>query len=470
MVTAQTQVLALKPEALEELRASFTGDLIGPEDQRYEEGRKIWNGEIDRRPGLIARPNGVSDVIAAVRWAREHDLLTSIRGGGHGVAGHALNDGGLVIDLQAMRGVWVDPASGTAVAQPGVSWGLFDHNTQAFGLATTGGLVTSTGIAGLTLGGGIGWLMRKYGLTIDNLLAVDVVTADGEFLTSGEDEYPELFWGLKGGGGNFGIATSFTYRLHEIGTTVLAGPIIYPMEDAPEVLRHYRDFLETSPNELTTIINLRLAPPLPFVPEELHGTPVAVVVVCYVGHVERGLEVVRPLREFGTPAADLVMLKPYLAHQSMFDAALPAGLHYYWKSWDLQAMNDAMIDVIVEHASRIASPHSAIPIYQLGGAVRWIGEDETAYSHRTAAHNVNINGVWEAGDSEPERHVEWARAFWDALAPFAAGVYVNFLGAEGEDRVRSAYGEAKHRRLVELKNRYDPTNFFRLNQNISPTA
>lgn len=470
VLTREMPDVQWKPEAVEQLRERFKGEVIDPADGRYEAARKIWNGAIDRRPGLIARATGTSDVIAAVRWSREHDVEVSIRGGGHGVAGHALTNGGLVIDLSAMKGVWVDPVSRTAVAQPGVTWGLFDHNTQAFGLATTGGLVTSTGISGLTLGGGIGWLMRRYGLTVDNLLAVDLVTADGEFLTAAEEESPELFWGLRGGGGNFGIATSFTYRLHEIGTTVVAGPIVYPMEDAAGVLGHYRDFIETGPDELTTLINLRLAPALPFVPEHLHGKPIVAVVVCYVGDVESGLEAVRPLREFGKPAADLVAPKPYLAHQAMFDAAVPPGLHYYWKSWDLRPMDESMIDVIIDHARQITSPHSAIPIYHLGGAVGRVRENDTAYSHRRAAHNVNINGVWEADDPQPERHIEWTRKLWEALTPFADGVYVNFLHEEGESRVRDAYGKEKFERLVGLKNLHDPTNFFHLNQNITPTT
>jgi FAD/FMN-containing dehydrogenase len=445
----------------------FAGELIAPGDESYDEARKIWNGAIDRRPALIARCHSADDVVAALRHARERDLVVAVRSGGHGVAGLAVCDGGLVIDLSAMRAVAVDPAARTARAQAGALWGDVDGATQEHGLATVGGIVTHTGIAGLTLGGGIGWLMRRYGATVDNLLGADVVTADGEILRASEDEHPELFWGLRGGGGNFGVVTSFDYRLHAVGPTVLAGPIYYDLEDAPEVLRHYRDYIAEVPDELTTILNLRHAPPLDFLPAEVHGQPVVAVIVCYAGDVARGEELLAPLRRFGSPIVDAVAPRPYVELQQLFNPAVPHGWHYYWKSWELPPLEDEAIDTIVEQAGKITSDRSYIIVFQLGGAVAR-GPD-TAFAQRDAAHDVNINAAWLPDDPEPERHVAWARGCFDALEPLAGGrAYVNFLGDEGADRVRAAYGEERYARLVALKRTYDPTNVFRLNQNIDP--
>ena len=461
------------PEAttsdLERLRDSLHGPLIQPGDKGYDEARSIWNGAIDRRPACIARCTGAADVVAAVRFARERDLEIAVRSGGHGVGGHALCDGGLVIDLSPMKGIRVDPALRTARAEAGVLWGELDRETQLFGLATVGGIVTHTGIAGLTLGGGIGWLMRKYGATVDNLLSADVVTADGEVVTASQEQNPDLFWGIRGGGGNFGIVTSFEYRLHPVGPIVLAGPIFHPLEDAPEVLRFYREFIADAPDELTTIFNLRAAPPLPFLPEGLHGKPIVMVGACYAGSPEDGAEVVRPLKQCGSPIVDLLEPKPYRALQSMFDPSVPHGWHYYWKSVELPPLTDGAIDTLVEHASALTSPKSYCIVFQLGGALGRVDEGETAFSQRGAAHNVNINAIWTEEDPEAERHIAWARDFFDAMQPHAGGhVYLNFLGDEGGDRVRQAYGAENYQRLVELKHAYDPTNLFRLNQNIAP--
>ena len=443
--------------------------LIGPDDEGYDEARAIWNGMIDRRPACIARCTGVADVVEAVRFARERELLVSVRAGGHGVGGHAICDGGLVIDLSPMKGIRVDPQARTARAEAGVLWGELDRETQLYGLATVGGIVTHTGIAGLTLGGGLGWLMRKHGATVDNLVSVDLVTADGEVLTASEDENPDLFWGVRGGGGNFGIVTSFEYRLHPVGPVVLAGPIFHAFEDAGEVLRFYREFIAEAPDELTTIFDLPGAPPLPFLPEDLHGKPIVMVGACYAGAPEDGIEVVRPLKEFGTPIADLLEPKEYTELQSMFDPLVPHGWHRYWKSVELPPLTDDAIDTLVEHASALTSPKSYCIVFQLGGALGRVGPDETAYGQRDAAHNVNINAVWTADDAEGERHVAWAREFFSAMQPHAGErVYVNFLGDEGADRVRQAYGARQYERLVELKRAYDPTNFFRMNQNIEP--
>jgi len=460
---------AIRDADVEELRSGFAGELVRPEDPGYEDARKIWNGAIDRRPGLIARCTGTADIIAAVGFARERDLLVAVRGGAHNVAGTALCEGGLVIDLSGMKGIRVDPENRRAWAQPGVLWGELDHETQTFGLATTGGIVTHTGISGLTLGGGIGWLMRKHGLTIDNLVSADLVTAEGEFVKASEDENPDLFWGIRGGGGNFGIVTSFEYRLHPVGPTVLAGPIFFPMDEAPRIIRFYREFITSVPDDYTSVLNLRLAPAVPFLPEELHGKPVIAVVSCYAGSIEEGEEVVRPLRQVAKPLVDLLAPKPYTTHQAMFNPTVPHGWHYYWKSQELPELSEGAADVLVEHSMRITSPLSYTVIFQLGGAVSRVGEDDTAYSHRDMGHNVNINGIWTADDEKADEHIAWTRDFHAALERHAPeAVYMNFLGDEGQDRVVAAYGEEKYERLVALKERYDPTNFFRLNQNIRP--
>ena len=462
---------ASAPERAEfaELGGSLRGDLLLPADPGYDAGRRIWNGAIDRRPACIARCTGGADVVAAVRFARERDLLVAVRSGGHGVGGLALCDGGLVIDLSPMKGIRVDPSARTARAEAGVLWGELDRETQLFGLATVGGIVTHTGIAGLTLGGGIGWLMRKYGATVDNLVSVDLVTADGELMTASEDSNQDLFWGVRGGGGNFGVVTSFEYRLHRVGPIVLAGPIFHALEDAPEVLRFYREFAAAAPDELTTIFNLRVAPPLPFLPQDVHGKPIVMVGACYAGPPEEGVDVVRPLKEFGSPIVDLLEPKPYLALQSMFDRSVPHGWHYYWKSLELPPLTDEAIDTLVEHCSALTSPRSYCIVFQLGGALSRVGQDVTAFSQREAAHNVNINTVWTEEDPEPERHIAWACHFFDAMQRHARGrVYVNFLGDEGTERVRAAYGDGVYERLTDLKRAYDPTNFFRLNQNIAP--
>ncbi|HET6623516.1 MAG TPA: FAD-binding oxidoreductase [Gaiellaceae bacterium] len=453
----------------ERLRDSVQGLVIGPEDERYDEARSIWNGAIDRRPARIVRCTGVADVAAAIRFARERELPLSVRAGGHGVGGHAVCDGGLVIDLSPLKGIRVDPARRSARAEAGVLWGELDRETQLFGLATVGGIVTHTGIAGLTLGGGIGWLMRKHGATVDNLLSADVVTADGQLVRASEDENADLFWGIRGGGGNFGIVTSFEYRLHPVGPIVLAGPVFYALEDAPEVLRSYRELIAAAPDELTTIFELSVAPPAPFLPEEVHGTQVVMVGACYAGSPDEGAEVVRPLKELGPPIADLLEPKPYTELQSMFDPMVPHGWHRYWKSVELPPLTDEAVDALVEHAPPVTSPKSYCIVFQLGGALSRVGEHQTAFSQRDAAHNVNINAVWTEEDPDAERHIAWARGFFDALQPHAGGrVYVNFLGEEGRDRVRQAYGERNYLRLVELKRAYDPTNVFRTNQNIEP--
>jgi FAD/FMN-containing dehydrogenase len=452
----------------EDLRERFRGPLLEPGDDGYDEARTVWNADIDRRPRLIARCLAVSDVIAAVRLARETELPVSVRGGGHGVGGHAVVEDGLMIDLSLMKGIHVDPARRTVRAQPGVLLGELDRECQAFGLATPAGIVTHTGIAGLTLGGGIGWLMRKHGATVDNLVSADVVTADSSFVTASADEEPELLWGLQGGGGNFGVVTSFELRLHPVGPTILGGAIGYPLEQAGDVLRAYRDVVTDAPEELTTILTLRLVPPLPVYPEELHGRPVVNVAACWAGDLERGEAVVRPLRELGTPAYDLLQPRPFLALQGMFDATVPWGWGYYWKSWELAALGDGAIDALVDAASRLPTAQTYVIVFQLGGALARVSEEATAYPQRDAAFNVNINGVW-TDPAERGAAVRWTRDAFEALRPYAGGrAYVNFMGEEEPERVRAAYGDRRYARLVALKRRYDPDNVFRLNQNIVP--
>jgi hypothetical protein len=453
----------------ERLAANFAGELVSEHDPGYETARRIWNGHVPRRPALIARCRGVADVIAAVRFCREHDLPASVRGGGHAVAGHALCDRGVVIDLSAMTGTRVDPLARTIELQGGCLNAHLDRESQAFGLAATGGIVSHTGIGGLTLGGGLGHLMRKYGLAIDRLRACDVVTADGEFLIASERENPELFWGLRGGGGNFGIVTNFTMALQPLGPTVLAGMVAWPMERAPEVLAFLREFIAVAPDEVGMMANLRLAPPLPIVPERLWGRPVVALVVTYAGPVDEGRQVLAPIRGLPEPAFDAVHPKPYVAHQQMFDAAYPHGRHYYWKAHKLGPLTDEIIDVVADHCTRITSPLSAVPVFSLGGAMARVPEESTAFPYRDASHDLNIVASWlpeQAGDAD--RHIEWVRGLFGALEPHSRGVYVNFTGDDAHERVRTAYTGRQWTRLTALKAKYDPTNFFRSNANIPP--
>jgi FAD/FMN-containing dehydrogenase len=455
---------------IQEFKARLRGELLRPGNAGYDPARAIWNGMIDRKPTLIARCTGAADVIEAVNFARDNQVLLAVRGGGHNIAGHALCDGGLVIDLSAMRGIHVDPKTRTARAQPGINWGDLDRETQVFGLATPGGVVSTTGVAGFTLGGGFGWLSRKHGLTVDSLRSVDIVTADGRSLTASETENPDLFWGVRGGGGNFGVATSFEFQLHPVGPTVMAGMLLYPMEQARDVLRFYREYTATAPDELGSTALLRVAPPAPFLPEHIHGKPVVGIVASYAGPVEEGERVLRPLKEFGTPVVDLIAPKPYVKHQAMLDAASPPRRHYYWKSDYLPGLSDTVIETAISYASRLSSPLTAVLLFQLGGAISRVDERSAAAGNRDAAFVYNIQSSW-LEPRESDRHIRWTREFWAAMRPFSTGgVYMNFLTAEeGEERIRAAYG-ANYDQLVALKNRYDPTNLFRVNQNINPTV
>ena len=447
----------------------FRGRLIGTDQADYDTARAVWNAAIDRHPRLIARCIGSADVVAAVRYARERDLEIAIRGGGHNVAGTAVCEDGIVIDLSAMRGVRVDPAGCRAWVQGGALWGDVDYETQAHGLATTGGIVSHTGVAGLTLGGGVGWLMRKHGLTIDNLLAANVVTADGELLRASEDEHPDLFWALRGGGGNFGVVTAFEFRLHAVGPSMLAGPILWDANDAGEVLRFYRDFIRDAPDELGTVVRFGTAPPLPVVPEDLHWRPVLIVGSCYAGPIEDGERVLRPLRACRTPLLDLVGPASYVGFQSALDSTVVHGWNYYWKSTHLPELSDDLIDVLAEHAFACLSPRSYAAMFHLKGAVSRVAEGATAFGNRQASHAITLDAVWRPGEEFGERDTAWTRRFFAALGRFREGVYVNFLGGdEDPGRVREAYGDSVYQRLVDVKRRYDPDNVFHHNQNIRP--
>jgi FAD/FMN-containing dehydrogenase len=467
-MSTAAEAAELDTVAFSQLENSFRGELVRPGDPFYDDRRKVWNGSIDRSPGLIARCTGVADVIAGLRFARETGQVAAVRSGAHSFPGQSVCDAGIVIDLGPMKGIRVDPEGRTARAQAGVLLGELDRETQAFGLALPAGIVTTTGLAGLTLGGGIGWLQRKFGLTIDQLLSVDLITADCEFVKASEDENPDLFWGVRGGGGNFGIVTEFEFRLSLLGPNVVAGPIFWPMEESPKVLRFYRDWIAEAPDELMTIVVHRKAPPLPFVPSELHGELIVGVVCCYAGPVEEGEKVVRPLKAFGSPVLDLCEPKPFLAHQAMFDPSFPHGWWYYLRSCDVAELTDDVIDITVDYSMRIRSTLTSFPIWQMGGAVSRVGDQETAFNGRGAGHTFNIVAATANAEGFEEER-DWVRGFWSALEPYHTSVYVNFLMEEGEERVRDAYGAEKYERLKTLKRKYDPENFFRLNQNIPPT-
>jgi FAD/FMN-containing dehydrogenase len=448
----------------------FRGQLITVEHADYDTARAVWNGTVDRRPRLIARCIGAADVVAAVRFARDHDLEIAIRGGGHNVAGTAVCDDGIVIDLSAMRAVWVDPAGRMARVQGGALWGDVDRETQAHGLATTGGIVGHTGVAGLTLGGGIGFLMRKHGLAVDNLLAAEVVTAEGSIVRASADEDSDLFWALRGGGGNFGVVTSFRFALHPVGPTVIAGPIFWAADDTVDVLRFYRDFATEAPDELGTVVRVGTVPPLPVIPKDLHWRPAIAVICCYASAVDDGERAVRALRRFRIPLVDLLSPTPYAAFQCALDDTVPHGWHYYWKATNLAGLSDDTIAVIADHAYAASSPRSYSAMFHMGGAVARVPDDATAYAGRDVAHNIIIDAATLPEESDEVAETAWARGFLQALQPHRGdGVYVNFLDSDDDtSRVREAYGERIYRRLAEVKAKYDPDNVFHHNKNIRP--
>jgi FAD/FMN-containing dehydrogenase len=457
------QAVTLSPrvvvDQVSELRSRVRGEVLAMADAGYDDARKVWNGMIDKRPAVIARCTGVGDIIAAVSFAREHDLLLAVRGGSHSAAGLAMCDDGLVIDLSRMKGMRVDPAARTVQAQAGLLWADLDPETQAFGLATTGGTVSNTGISGLSLGGGLGWLMGKHGLACDNLLSVDLVTAEGRFLTASDAEHADLFWALRGGGGNFGVATSFVFRLHEVGPTVLGGLVLYPLAQARSVLRFYRDFCADLPDEAEAYASILTSP---------DGQPLIALLLGYTGPLADGERVLAPARQFGSPVADLVGPMPYVKRQQLIDDLGVHGIHRYWKSGFVPHMTDEFIDLVVEQTKILPSPMTVIGFFYFHGAASRVDPQATAFGLRSAQWDFDIISQW-TNPAEAAIHVQWTREFWKLAEPYASGVYVNHIAEDEPGRVTAAYGPY-YARLVSVKNQYDPGNLFRLNHNIRPRA
>jgi FAD/FMN-containing dehydrogenase len=469
VATSDGGTTAIDESAIDRFRQAFKGELLGPGDAAYDEVRQIWNAMIQRRPALIARCSDASDVAEAVRFARSHGLLVAVRAGGHNIAGLALCDDGLVIDLSPMRAVRVDPDGRRADVEAGATLGELDAEAQRSGLATPLGINSTTGVAGLTLGGGFGWLSRAYGLTVDNLVAADIVTADGELVRASEDEHPDLFWALRGGGGNFGVVTRFEFRLHPVGPDVLSGLVVFPHAEAAGVLRRYRELIAQAPDELTVWAVLRKAPPLPFLPEEVHGTDVLALAICYAGKPADGEALVDSVRGLGSTYWEHVGAQPYAAWQQALDPLLTPGARNYWKTHNFRELSDSALDVIVEHAGRAPSPHCEVVVAALGGAVGRVPADATAYAHRDTPFLMNVHGRWEQPE-EDEAGLAWARGLFAAIEPYAAGsAYVNFLTEDESERVATAYG-SNYERLAQVKQRYDPQNLFRVNQNIRPAG
>jgi FAD/FMN-containing dehydrogenase len=464
--------ITLDANAVAAFKALLRGEVITPDSANYDEVRVISNAMHDKRPALIARCTGTADVIAAVNFARANHLVVAVRGGGHNVAGTGSCDGGIMIDLSAMTGVHVDAKARTVRAQGGATWGDVDRETQVFGLATAGGVVSTTGIGGLTLGGGLGWLRRKYGLSIDNVLSVEMVTADGEFVRASEIENAELFWGIRGGGGNFGVVTSFEFRLHPVGPTVMFCGVWYPAEDAKRILGVWRKFMESAPEELSSSAFFWSVPAIPDIPAALHNRRAIILGAVYSGAAEEGERVVQPLRELGVPLLDLSGRMPWTAVQSAFDPFFPKGKrHYYFKSRYLSNLNDETIDALIPNAVNPPVPSVLVVLWNYGGAMSRVGADATAFMGRSAPFLLSVDGIWD-DRADTDRVITYSRRFLAEMEPYSpGGLYVNFagLGEEGEDLVRAAYG-SHYARLVALKNKYDPTNLFRLNQNIKPTA
>jgi FAD/FMN-containing dehydrogenase len=458
---------AIDDTEVDGLAARLEGEILTAEDPGYDEARAVWNGMIDRRPDLIVRCAGADDVSAAVGFARDRGLEVAVRGAGHHIAGHSVCEGGLLIELSPMKRVDVDPKRRTARVGAGATLADMDGATQAHGLATPLGVNSTTGVAGLTLGGGFGWLSRMHGLTVDNLSAAEVITADGERLRASEDENSDLFWALRGGSGNFGVVTAFEYRLHDVGPEVLSGLIVHPFDDAREVLDRYREFADDAPDEVNPWFVVRKAPPLPFLPSEVHGRMILILPVFVAGDMDAAKPLVEPLRAIGKPIADVVGPHPYAGWQQAFDPLLTPGARNYWKSHNFPALDDGALDSIVEYSGRLPSDQTEIFVARMGGAMNRKPADATAYPHRDVEYLMNVHTRWE-DPGEDEGCVAWAREFFDTMARYATGsVYVNFMPTDETGRVKAAYGP-NYDRLAELKKRYDPDNFFHLNQNIAP--
>jgi FAD/FMN-containing dehydrogenase len=454
----------------EKFKSGFRGVLIEPGEPGYDEVRSVWNAMIDRRPGLIARCLGVADVALCVDLARQRGLTLSVKGGGHNISGLAVCDGGLMLDMSLMRGVWVDPVTRTARAQAGCLLGDLDRETQLHGLATVLGFVSNTGIAGLTLGGGFGYLTRRFGWTSDNVRFLEVVTAEGRVVRASENENQDLFWGLRGGGGNFGVVTGFEYRLHPVGPEVMAGAIAWTAAEAPDVLEMYRTVTEQSVPELTCAAVLRIAPPAPWLPADIHGQPIVVLFVCYSGPVDEGAAQVAPIKAFGSPVGDVVQRRSYVSQQSILDATQPKGRRYYWKSEFLPGLSSELLAKVIDNAKRIVSPHSGIILFPISGALKQLPEDHSPAGNRDAAVVLDIMASWESSKQDAA-NIEWARTSWQDMRRFSTGgTYVNFLTEdESAERIQAAY-RTNYERLVQVKTKWDPENLFRMNKNVRPRS
>jgi FAD/FMN-containing dehydrogenase len=462
------RALAVDPSLIDQLRGSVRGGLLVPGQYGYDEARALWNAMIDRRPAIIVRCLGSGDVLTCVNFAREHGMTLSIKGGGHNISGLAICNDGLMLDMSLMRGVWVNPNAGTARAQAGCLLGDVDRETQLHGLAAVLGFISTTGIAGLTLGGGFGYLTRQYGWSCDNLLSIDLVTADGRVMRASEDALADLFWGLRGGGGNFGVVTSFEYKLYPVGPEVVAGAIAWRAEDAPEVLEMYRVVAAQAPPGLTCVALLRKAAPVPWLPKQVHGQLIVTLVVCHTGPVSEAEAQVASIKAFGSPLGDIIQRRAYVSQQSLVDGTQPKGRRYYWKSEYLPRLEPELITKILEHAEHIESPHGAIALFPIHGALNRLPADHSAVGNRNAAWILNIMASWEEAQTD-DANIQWARTAWQDMRRFSTGgTYVNFLTEEeGVERIHAAYGD-NYGRLLEVKRRWDPDNLFRMNKNIEP--
>ena len=466
--TMDGREMDLTQDMLDGLKMRLRGQVLVPSDPGYEESRTVWNAMIDRKPAIVTRCLGTADVIECVRFAREHDLLLCIKGGGHNIAGLAAADGALMLDLSLLRGAWVDTERKIVRAQGGCLLGDVDRETQVHGLAAVLGFVSLTGIAGLTLGGGFGYLTRRYGWTTDNVVGMDLVTADARLVRASRDENPDLFWGLRGGGGNFGVVTGIDYTLYPVGPEIVGGLVAWPASEASDVLEHYRTLAEQAPPELTLVTLMRPAPPAPWLPKDAHGKPIVAILACHTGTPEEGEKAVAPIKSFGNPIGDVLVRRPYTQLQSMLDPTQPKGRRYYWKSEYLPGIEPALCDKVIEHAGKIQSPHSAVILFQLGGALNQLEEDHSPVGNRETRYVFNIAGSWERSDDD-SANIEWARDAWNDMKQFSTGgTYINFLTEdEGDDRTNAALGKALER-LAEVKTSWDPENVFRTNRNIKP--
>ncbi len=458
---------AIEYSAVPKLKTRIRGEVISPGDEHYHEARRVWNGRIDKYPSMIVRCVDITDVLTTIEFARRWDIAVAVRSGGHSMVGYSVSDGGIVIDLSPMKGMWVDPVKGIAQVQAGLTLGEFVRQAQAFGLATTTGTVSGTGIGGLTLGGGIGWLMGKYGMTIDNLVSAEVITADGKKRRASENENADLFWAIRGGGGNFGVVTQFEFKLHPVGPEILAGLIVFPLDQAKQVLRKYREFVKSAPEELSVWVVLRQAPPLPFLPKEVHGKEVVVLAIFYTGDIAEGEKLIAVLRRFGDAHGEHIGALQYVQWQKAFDPLLAPGARNYWKSHNFTELGDEALDTMIEFAKKLPSPQCEILIGLIAGAANRVPADAMAYGHRDAKFVMNVHGRWDEAVHD-KTCISWARAFFEASAPYASGgVYVNFMTEDERDTVATAYG-ANYARLQQIKKQFDPENIFHMNQNIKP--